>query len=111
MRAAAPAPSKVAGHAAGVIEFSSTFGLPGEDGAVKRRPSRILRLACTLAILCLMTGAVSSVVLAQDQIAPLNVKEGEKAPDFALQDGNGKTVRLSDYRGHAVLLDFFRGYW
>jgi cytochrome oxidase Cu insertion factor (SCO1/SenC/PrrC family) len=78
---------------------------------VKRRLTRILRLACTLAFLCVLTGAMSPAALAQDQIAPLNVKEGDKAPDFALEDGNGKTVRLSDYRGHAVLLDFFRGYW
>ena len=48
---------------------------------------------------------------AQDHIAPLNVQEGEQAPDFALKDGDGKTVRLSDFKGHDVLLDFFRGYW
>ena len=29
------------------------------------------------------------------------------APDFQLQDLSGKTVRLSDFRGHAVLVDFW----
>jgi len=29
------------------------------------------------------------------------------APDFALQDGTGKVLRLSEYRGRVVLLDFW----
>lgn len=33
---------------------------------------------------------------------------GKNAPDFALTDTNGKTVRLSDYRGKNVVLVFNR---
>lgn len=33
--------------------------------------------------------------------------KGEMAPDFSLQSLDGKTVRLSDYRGKAVLLNFW----
>lgn len=50
-------------------------------------------------------------VAAQDQILPLKVKVGEKAPDFALPSADGKTVKLSDYAGHNMLLYFYRGYW
>lgn len=32
---------------------------------------------------------------------------GKQAPDFALKDLQGKQVRLSDFRGKAVLLDFW----
>ncbi len=33
--------------------------------------------------------------------------KGRAAPDFALQSLDGKTVRLSDFRGKAVLLNFW----
>ena len=32
---------------------------------------------------------------------------GETAPDFALTDDTGQTVRLSDLRGKRVILFFF----
>src|SRR5581483_2066538 len=35
------------------------------------------------------------------------VKEGEKAPDFSLPDGNGNTVKLSDLHGQKVALYFY----
>jgi cytochrome c biogenesis protein CcmG/thiol:disulfide interchange protein DsbE len=33
--------------------------------------------------------------------------KGQLAPDFTLKDIDGKTVRLSDYRGKAVVLNFW----
>jgi cytochrome oxidase Cu insertion factor (SCO1/SenC/PrrC family) len=40
------------------------------------------------------------------------VKAGDKAPDFTLEDVDGKGTTLSDFRGKkAVVLVFYRGYW
>ena len=40
------------------------------------------------------------------------VKAGDAAPDFTLEDQDGKPLTLSDYRGKkAVVLVFYRGYW
>ena len=35
------------------------------------------------------------------------LKEGDKAPDFAVSDEGGKTVRLKDLRGKKVVLYFY----
>jgi peroxiredoxin Q/BCP len=38
-----------------------------------------------------------------------DAKEGSSAPDFALQDSQGETWRLSDQRGKVVVLLFYPG--
>jgi cytochrome oxidase Cu insertion factor (SCO1/SenC/PrrC family) len=45
--------------------------------------------------------------------ADLNrIKVGDAAPDFVLEDQDGKPVQLSAYRGKkSVVLVFYRGYW
>ncbi len=35
------------------------------------------------------------------------LKEGDKAPDFPLEDGEGNKVRLSDFKGKKVILYFY----
>jgi peroxiredoxin Q/BCP len=41
-------------------------------------------------------------------ISQADLKVGDRAPDFALPDQNGKTVRLSDFQGKkAVVLAFY----
>jgi peroxiredoxin Q/BCP len=37
----------------------------------------------------------------------MTLKAGDPAPDFALSDQDGKTVKLSDFRGRKVLVYFF----
>jgi cytochrome oxidase Cu insertion factor (SCO1/SenC/PrrC family) len=40
------------------------------------------------------------------------VKVGQPAPNFTLQDSDGKSVSLADYRGKKnVVLVFYRGHW
>jgi cytochrome oxidase Cu insertion factor (SCO1/SenC/PrrC family) len=38
------------------------------------------------------------------------IKIGDRAPDIQGEDADGKTFRLSDYRGKVVLLDFWAGW-
>ena len=40
------------------------------------------------------------------------IKAGQSAPDFTLEDSDGKAITLSDFRGKkSVVLVFYRGYW
>ena len=40
------------------------------------------------------------------------IKAGQPAPDFTLEDSDGKTITLSDFRAKkSVVLVFYRGYW
>jgi cytochrome oxidase Cu insertion factor (SCO1/SenC/PrrC family) len=75
----------------------------------------------TLIMLALI--AASSTARAQTRPGPKDgeglqaadltrVKAGEAAPDFTLEDQDGKPVTLSDYRGRkTIVLVFYRGYW
>jgi peroxiredoxin len=38
------------------------------------------------------------------------ITPGDLAPDFELEDVQGKLVRLSDFRGRAIVLAFLRGF-
>ncbi len=40
------------------------------------------------------------------------VKVGQPAPDFTLEDSDGKALSLADFRAKkSVVLVFYRGYW
>ena len=55
--------------------------------------------------LCVGLAAVS--VGGQTPPAPVELKVGDQAPDFSLPGSDGKTHRLSDYKGRAVVLAWF----
>jgi cytochrome oxidase Cu insertion factor (SCO1/SenC/PrrC family) len=48
----------------------------------------------------------------QSPTDPDRVRVGQPAPDFTLEDSDGKNVSLEDYRGKKnVVLVFYRGHW
>jgi peroxiredoxin len=60
--------------------------------------------------LALLLGLVLAAAAAQAGSSTL--KLGDKAPDFSLPNGDGKTVTLSEYLGRGpVVLVFYRGFW
>jgi peroxiredoxin Q/BCP len=54
-------------------------------------------------LIALSTLAGSAAV----QQTPVELKEGDVAPNFLLPGSDGKTHRLSDYKGRAVVLAWF----
>jgi hypothetical protein len=63
------------------------------------------------------TALISLILLiacadAAAQAPRTTLKVGDKAPDFALPNGDGKLVLLSEYTTRSpVVLVFYRGFW
>lgn len=49
--------------------------------------------------------SVQQFIRQMEAVKPLSV--GHKAPEFSIKDANGKEVKLSDYKGKYVMLDFW----
>ncbi|MCL4523243.1 MAG: redoxin domain-containing protein [Acidobacteria bacterium] len=61
---------------------------------------------CALALICFTLSA--SAQQPQPAVAKTHLKVGDMAPDFKLKDNNGKTVKLSSFRGKKnVVLAFY----
>jgi len=67
-------------------------------------PLRLIA-ACATALLLGLSGCADSSVSAATELKPQSQRH--VAPDFALKDGDGKVVHLSDYKGKVVVLDFW----
>jgi peroxiredoxin Q/BCP len=59
-----------------------------------------LLLACA-AVVLVMTATTAAVQ------TPVELKVGDPAPEFALPGSDGKTHKLSDYKGKTVVLAWF----
>ncbi len=64
-------------------------------------------LAAALLAGCLFTGCSSLLSTSVKAASVKPDKDRHEAPDFSLKDSDGKSVHLSEYRGKAVLLDFW----
>lgn len=71
---------------------------------MKRDPVVIIIVAMVVSLMLVLGINLSRHVPAEKASSKL---QGELAPDFALQSLDGKTVHLSDFRGKAVLLNFW----
>ena len=87
--------------------------MPEQDGAlsttraasVRSRPAVRRRLIVILGGLAILVFAFGMVWLQSSKYEPLVV--GMTAPNFSLPDLQGKTQRLTDYRGKVVFLNFW----
>jgi peroxiredoxin len=70
---------------------------------LKRDPLIIVVVAVVIALMLF----VGLRVARKPHTSAVSEMKGNVAPDFTLQSLDGKAVRLSDYRGKAVLLNFW----
>ena len=66
-----------------------------------------INLLRTSAMLLTLAGVAAAADQPGIRAALYPEKERKPAPGFALQDATGKTVKIEDYRGKVVLLDFW----
>jgi len=73
---------------------------------VKRDPVVIIVVAMVVALMLVFGFKLARRSKQEAAIGNIQMKSGV-APDFALQSLDGKTVRLSDFRGKPVVLNFW----
>lgn len=85
---------------------------------MRQKTCAALLFAIVLSVLSLTANAQTKSQLGPKDGAGLaaadlaRIKAGDAAPDFTLEDQDGKPVSLSDYRGKkTIVLVFYRGYW
>jgi hypothetical protein len=65
-----------------------------------------------LGVNVVLAGLFAAFLYVGTAVPPANgPRLGAPAPDWALQDQTGKTLRLADFHGSPLLLIFYRGHW
>jgi thioredoxin-dependent peroxiredoxin len=72
---------------------------------MKRRRRGVTREVLALALLCTLIASGCSASLSAGEGGKL--EEGMTAPDFTLPSDDGRTVKLSDYRGKQIVALYF----
>ena len=78
-----------------------------------KRPLTTVALALASLVTTAVFAQLGPKEPASQPVTDLNrVKVGQQAPDFSLEDSDGKAITLSDFRGKkSVVMVFYRGYW
>ncbi len=64
-------------------------------------------IVCASALLFTLAGVAAAADPPAVRATLQSEKDRKPAPEFTLKDGSGKTVKIEDYRGKVVLLDFW----
>jgi len=74
---------------------------------VKRDPLVLIVVAMVISLMLVFGFNMARKPPVTEATATANKLAGQQAPDFSLQSLDGATVHLSDYRGRAVVLNFW----
>lgn len=81
-----------------------------EEGAFVKRDPVVVIVVVIVITLMLMFGIRKSRHAPASAQTQASITGAKMAPDFTLQSLEGKSVHLSDYRGKAILLNFWATY-